>query len=353
MNPGTAMVVITGCCFGAFVRAATGFGGSLLFVLVYSFCGQFQVAPGLDSALLMVLLGTVFELTCSPMLFAAVGRQALKFWRSLALLFIGCLPGMYLGFYLLMQSTENSEILEITKTALNVIFYIVAIYRLTIEMSVKGEIQEAAHRDDRYLCRHMACEFLLLGFGAGFLNGLLGLPGPLMMVYFASVLSAGRINAKTCFVLSQSFFLVTALIRLSSFTSAETQEIWVEHWKLAAIIPIPSMLALWAGWREGKRFNTKALLRSVLVLLLVSSLMGLGLLEATVISIIALSVILVWLPLLLIRQIFAPMKLEGPTKPATLEKVDDEEGIDNNTDEGIDNNTADSPSEPVKGDNAV
>ena len=29
------------------------------------------------------------------------------------------------------------------------------------------------------------------------------------MVYFASVLSAGRINAKTCFVLSQSFFLAT------------------------------------------------------------------------------------------------------------------------------------------------
>lgn len=145
---------------------------------------------------------------------------------------------------------------------------------------------------------------------------------------------------------------MTALIRLSSFTSAETQEIWVEHWKLAAIIPIPSMLALWAGWREGKRFNTKALLRSVLVLLLVSSLMGLGLLEATVISIIALSVTLVWLPLLLIRQIFAPMKLED-TKPATLEKVVDEEGMDNNTDEGIDNNTDDSPSEPVKGDNAV
>lgn len=29
------------------------------------------------------------------------------------------------------------------------------------------------------------------------------------------------------------------------------------------------------------------------------------------------------------------------------------EGMDNNTDEGIDNNTDDSPSEPVKGDNAV
>eukprot|EP00913_Durusdinium_trenchii_P000641 g594.t1 len=27
---------------------STGFGGSILFVLVYSFCGQFQVAPDLD-----------------------------------------------------------------------------------------------------------------------------------------------------------------------------------------------------------------------------------------------------------------------------------------------------------------
>ena len=32
MNPGTALVVITGCCFGAFVRGATGFGGSLLWL---------------------------------------------------------------------------------------------------------------------------------------------------------------------------------------------------------------------------------------------------------------------------------------------------------------------------------
>ena len=30
MNPGTALVVVTGCMFGAFVRAATGFGGSIL-----------------------------------------------------------------------------------------------------------------------------------------------------------------------------------------------------------------------------------------------------------------------------------------------------------------------------------
>eukprot|EP00435_Cladocopium_sp_Y103_P035146 s86_g9.t1 len=124
MNPGTALVVITGCCFGAFVRAATGFGGSLLFVLVYSFCGQFQVAPDLESALLMVILGTVFELTTSPVLFVAIGRQALKFWRSQALLFVGCIPGTVLGLYLLMQTTENTEILDNTKMVLNAIFYI-------------------------------------------------------------------------------------------------------------------------------------------------------------------------------------------------------------------------------------
>lgn len=32
----------------------------------------------------------------------------------------------------------------------------------------------------------------------------------------------------------------------------------MQHWQLAAIIPIPTLLALWGGWREGKRFNTKA-----------------------------------------------------------------------------------------------
>ena len=66
----------------------------------------------------------------------------------------------------------------------------------------------------------MGWEFLLLGFGCGLLNGLLGLPGPLrlglvpslafgprMMVYFASVMSAGRLDPKTCFILSQTFFL--------------------------------------------------------------------------------------------------------------------------------------------------
>ena len=36
------------------------------------------------------------------------------------------------------------------------------------------------------------------------------------------------------------------------------QEMCVQHWQLAAVIPIPSLLALWFGWREGKRFNTKA-----------------------------------------------------------------------------------------------
>ena len=31
-----------------------------------------------------------------------------------------------------------------------------------------------------------------------------------------------------------------------------------QHWQLAAVIPVPSLLALWAGWQAGKRFNTKA-----------------------------------------------------------------------------------------------
>ncbi|CAK9008705.1 unnamed protein product [Durusdinium trenchii] len=87
------------------------------------------------------------------------------------------------------------------------------------------------------------------------------------------------------------------------------QEMLMQHWQLAAIIPIPTLLALWGGWREGKRFNTKALLRSVLVLLLVSSIMGLGLFQASVLSIVAGSLALVWLPLVLIRHWLAhPLK---------------------------------------------
>eukprot|EP00435_Cladocopium_sp_Y103_P033539 s235_g8.t1 len=181
-------------------------------------------------------------------------------------------------------------------------------YRLTMELGVDTEIPEAQNLTDKELSRQLCWEFLLVGCGSGFLNGLLGLPGPLMMVYFASTVSAGRIDTKTCFILSQSFFLVTSLLRLTSLTSQEAQEMWAQHWQLVAVIPIPSLLALWAGWREGKRFNTKALLRSVLVLLLVSSLMGLGLLDATVFSIVALSVTLVWLPLLMIRRVLAAPK---------------------------------------------
>ena len=39
-------------------------------------CGQFELVPGLESAVLMVLLGTVFEMTTSAVLFLAVGRRA-------------------------------------------------------------------------------------------------------------------------------------------------------------------------------------------------------------------------------------------------------------------------------------
>lgn len=283
--------------------------------MTYSICSQFQVAPDLESVLLMVILGTVFELTTSPVLFAAIGRQALKFWRSQALMFVGCIPGTVLGLYLLMQSTENTEILENTKIVLNAIFYIVAMYRLTMELGLDTEIPEAQELPDKELSRKHCWEFLLVSCGSGFLNGLLGLPGPPLMVYVASVVGAGRINTKTCFILSQSFFLVTTLMRFTSLTSQETQEMCAQHWQLAAVIPVPSLLALWAGWQAGKRFNTKALLRSVLILLLVSSLMGLGLLDATVLGIVASSAALVWLPLLMIRRLLAAPK--EPTKFVT------------------------------------
>lgn len=260
----------------------------------------------------MVLLGTVFEMTTSPILFAAIGRQALKFWRSQSLLFVGSIPGTVLGLYLLMQSTESMEVLDTTKIVLNAIFYIVAMYRLTIELGLDTEIPEPPEQTDKEVSRKLCWEFLVVGCVTGFLNGLIGLPGPPMMVYTATAVGGGRISAKTCFVLTQTFFLVTTLMRFASLTSQEAQEMCVQHWQLAAVIPIPSLLALWFGWREGKRFNTKALLRSVLVLLLISSLMGLGLLEASLLGIAALAAALVWLPLLLVRRFLAAPK--EPTK---------------------------------------
>ncbi|CAJ1337300.1 unnamed protein product [Effrenium voratum] len=364
MNGGTVVVVVLAAVCGAFVRAATGFGGSILFTLVYSVCGQFEIVPGLESAVLMVLLGTVFEMTTSPVLFAAVGRKALPLWRSQILLSALCLPGTILGSYLLVQTAENHETLDLVKTALNVLFYLVAVYKLTGEFrSVFAappspeQVPEASHyqelkdeepkmaepeapeEEDRRLCRQQGLQLVALGLGSGFLNGLVGLPGPLIMVYFASALSSGKISKQSSFVLTQSFFLVTTLMRLAPLVhNTETQELWLENWPLAAAIPLPALLALWRGWVEGKRFDTAGLLRSVLALLLLSSLMGLGLLEAKPLGLAALSLTIFWLALLSIRYSYylrsqqlgeMPAKIEVDRKvpPGDVDRKDEAEAV--------------------------
>ncbi|CAJ1337304.1 unnamed protein product [Effrenium voratum] len=314
MNGGTVAVVVLAAVCGGFVRAATGFGGSTLFILVYSVCGQFELVPGLESAVLMVLLGTVFEMTTSAVLFLAVGRKALALWRSQILLCALCLPGTTLGSYLLVQTTENHEILDFVKIALNVIFYLVAVYKLTGEFrsafaappSLDSEQErkiaepEALAEEDLRLCRHQGPQLVAVGLGSGFMNGLVGLAGPLVMVYSANAMSSGKMSQQSAFVLTQSFFVVTSLMRLPSMVhNTETQELWLENWPLAAVIPLPAVLALWWGWVEGKRFDTAALLRSVLVLLLLSSLMGLGLLEAKPLGLAALGLTICWLALML------------------------------------------------------
>ncbi|CAJ1337302.1 unnamed protein product [Effrenium voratum] len=351
MNGGTVAVVVLAAVCGGFVRAATGFGGSTLFTLVYSVCGQFEIVPGLESAVLMVLLGTVFEMTTSPVLFAAVGRKALPLWRSQILLSALCLPGTILGSYLLVQTAENHETLDLVKTALNVLFYLVAVYKLTgefrsvfaappsPEQEPKMAEPEAPEEEDRRLCRQQGLQLVALGLGSGFLNGLVGLPGPLIMVYFASALSSGKISKQSSFVLTQSFFLVTTLMRLAPLVhNTETQELWLENWPLAAAIPLPALLALWRGWVEGKRFDTAGLLRSVLALLLLSSLMGLGLLEAKPLGLAALSLTIFWLALLSIRYSYylrsqqlgeMPAKIEVDRKvpPGDVDRKDEAEAV--------------------------
>ena len=103
MNPGTAAVIITGSFFGSFCRAATGFGGSIIFELIYNLCGEFHEAPGLQNALRMVELGMVLEMTNSPLMFLTVARQTPRFWRSLLMLSMLCLPGTMLGSSCLLQ----------------------------------------------------------------------------------------------------------------------------------------------------------------------------------------------------------------------------------------------------------
>ncbi|CAE7946206.1 unnamed protein product [Symbiodinium sp. KB8] len=219
------------------VASILGFGGSILFILVhlarYSLANQLHLASGLESAVLMVVLGTVFEFSTSTVLFLAVAR------RNLLLLSV---PG---------QTGENKSILEMVKTFLNLTFALVALFKITMEFRAYAKarranealhITEVLDEDvDTELCKKMGIQFILVGFSCGFLNGLVGLPGPLMMVHFAQALSNKKMTANTCYTLTQTFFMLTTVMR----------------------------------------FNTTLLLRCVIALLLLSSLMGLGILESS------------------------------------------------------------------------
>ncbi|CAE7182962.1 unnamed protein product [Symbiodinium necroappetens] len=237
MDASAIAVIVVASILGAFCRAATGFGGSILFILVhlarYSLANQLHLASGLESAVLMVVLGTVFEFSTSTVLFLAVAR------RNLLLLSV---PG---------QTGENKSILEMVKTFLNLTFALVALFKITMEFRAYAKarranealhITEVLDEDvDTELCKKMGIQFILVGFSCGFLNGLVGLPGPLMMVHFAQALSNKKMTANTCYTLTQAFFMLTTVMR----------------------------------------FNTTLLLRCVIALLLLSSLMGLGILESS------------------------------------------------------------------------
>ncbi|CAE7162836.1 unnamed protein product, partial [Symbiodinium pilosum] len=176
----------------------------------------------MESAVLMVLLGTIFEFSTSPVLFLAVAPRAFQLWRNLLLLSLPCLPGTALGLYILVQTGENQSILEMVKTFLNLTFAMVALFKITMEFRAYAKarrlnqplhLAEELDEDlDTELCKKMGVQFVIVGFSCGFLNGLMGLPGPLMMVHFAQALSNRKMTAKTCFTLTQSFFLVTTLM---------------------------------------------------------------------------------------------------------------------------------------------
>ncbi|CAJ1390950.1 unnamed protein product [Effrenium voratum] len=225
----------------------------------------------------MVLLGTVFEMTTSAVLFLAVGRRAASCYNPGYKLDEGWLPGQLLVCNHDVEHPSGCVSKAMGPSVRNVIFYLVAVYKLTGEFRSAFAAPPSPDSEDLRLCRHQGPQLVAVGLGSGFMNGLVGLAGPLRL---GAKEDGARVTCQFCFVLTQSFFVVTSLMRLPSMVhNTETQELWLENWPLAAVIPLPAVLALWWGWVEGKRFDTAALLRSVLVLLLLSSLMGLGLLE--------------------------------------------------------------------------
>lgn len=338
MNPGTAAVVVTGSFFGSFCRAATGFGGSIIFELIYNLCGEFHVAPGLRNALRMVELGMVLEMTNSPLMFLTVARQTSRFWRSLLMLSMLCLPGTMLGSFCLLQAQEHAKTLAALRMGLNLLFLLISIFKLSGEVQAHtkqpekevallnegsnlqqdddkticrelglGEVallnegSNVQQDDDKTISRELGLGLVLVGFADGFLNGLIGIPGPPTMIYFASVLKSGRMTPDTCMVLTQTFFLLTTFMRGAALGSPAMWHEWLKSEPLALLIPVPALLAMKLGFELRKWLEPTLLLRCILVLLLLSSLMGMDVFQGSWLGLSSLAFTGLWLLVLLMQ----------------------------------------------------
>lgn len=312
MNPGTAAVVVTGSFFGSFCRAATGFGGSIIFELIYNLCGEFHVAPGLQNALRMVELGMILEMTNSPLMFLTVARQTSRFWRSLLMLSMLCLPGTMLGSFCLLQAQEHAKTLAALRMGLNLLFLLISIFKLSgearahtkqpeKEVALLNEGSKVKQDDDKTICRELGLGLVLVGFADGFLNGLIGIPGPPTMIYFASVLKSGRMTPDTCMVLTQTFFLLTTFMRGAALGSTAMWHEWLKSEPLALLIPVPALVAMKLGFELRKWLDPTLLLRCILVLLLLSSLMGMDVFQGSWLGLGSLAFTGLWLLVLLTK----------------------------------------------------
>lgn len=311
MDFATAAVIVVAAFCGSFCRAATGFGGSIIFELIYNLCGQFHVAKGLSNALRMVELGMVLEMATSPVMFLSVAQKIPQFRRSLFLLSMLCLPGTMLGSYCLLQAQEHTAMLAALKTGLNLLFLSISIFKLSEEVPqnppTQGHGDPLALKekekvdDDERICQEMGLGLVLVGFADSFLNGLIGLPGPPSMIYFASVLKSDRMTPETCMVLTQTFFLLTTFMRGAALGSPAMWHEWLRSETLVILIPLPALLALKVGWEARKYLDHTILLRMILILLLLSSLMGMGIFQGSLMGLTALAITGVWLLVMALR----------------------------------------------------
>jgi uncharacterized membrane protein YfcA len=269
---------------GAFARSLTGFGGSILFELVYNLYVE-TCATDLSDEVLMVSLASVFEVFTSTVLFALVLREALKQYRMLFSLSLLALPATLAGTALLCQLDAYPSARVTIQVGLNGLFLLVAMYKLSSEVGSKeGALNEILlpESDPAVLFRRLRADMLLVGLSAGFMNGFIGLPGPVIMVYFATAMGSGKLGVTEGYAITQGFFMLTTIFRVSALGSRPgLLRALQEQWVLFAIIPVPSFLALLFGFWLRPRINPATALKVILLMLLASSLVGTGALQGT------------------------------------------------------------------------